>query len=228
MKGSGEKAKKIIGAILFVTLVGSLAYVLISMANAPATAPADDPDAVVKGDYLLRLTQCLLAVVVMFVPSIIQKKFSVAIPNYMYVMYFIFLYCAIYLGEIRNFYYLIPSWDLWLHTFSGAMLGALGFSLVSILNDSKSVPITLSPFFVALFALCFAMACGVIWEIYEFTLDGIMGLNMQKYALENGALLIGRSALEDTMGDLIVDTLGALAVCAVGYVAIKGKRKGKD
>ena len=27
---------------------------------------------------------------------------------------------------------------------------------------------------------------GVVWEFYEFTLDGLLGLNMQKFALENG------------------------------------------
>lgn len=225
MTSKGEKAKKIIGVILFVTLVISLVFVVVSMIHAPSVAPADDPNAVVKGDYLLRLTQCALALVVMFLPSVIEKKFSISIPNYMYVMFFVFLYCAVYLGEFRNFYFIFPHWDLMLHTFSGAMLGALGFSLVSILNDSKRVPIELSPFFVALFALCFAVACGVVWEIYEFTLDGLMGLNMQKYALESGAQLLGREAVVDTMGDLIVDTLGALAVCVAGYIAMKVKAK---
>ena len=116
------------------------------------------------------------------------------IPNYMYVLYFIFLYCAIYLGEVRNFYFVIPHWDTILHAFSGAMLGALGFSLVSILNGSKRLRLKLSPFFIALFAFCFALAAGSVWEIYEYTFDGLLTLNMQKYALEDGTLLVGRAA----------------------------------
>ena len=109
----------------------------------------------------------------------------------------------------------------------GAMLGALGFSLVSLLNEDKRVPMEMSPFFIALFAFCFALACGVVWEIYEFTLDGIMQLNMQKYALQDGTLIVGRAALLDTMEDLIVDTLGALAVCVVGYISLKKSRARK-
>ena len=92
------------------------------------------------------LTQCILGLIVMFIPSIIERRWSIDIPNYMEILYFIFLYCAIYLGEVRNFYYLIPYWDTILHAFSGAMLGALGFTLVSILNDSAKIKIVLSPF----------------------------------------------------------------------------------
>jgi len=227
-KTGGERAKDIIGAILLIVLVASLVFVIVSMAGAPETAPAGTVGVKLKSEYTLSLVQCVLAIVVMFVPSMITKKFAVTIPNYMYVTYFIFLFCAVYLGEIRSFYYIFPRWDTMLHTFSGAMLGALGFSLVSMLNEDKSVPMSLSPFFVALFALCFAVFCGVVWEIYEYTFDGLLGLNMQKFALEDGTLLVGRQALADTMEDLIVDTLGALLVCIAGYLGLMAKRKKAD
>ncbi len=213
---------------MLITLIISLVFVIVNIVKAPHVAPEGSENVKVKSDYTLSLVQCLLAVVVMFVPSIIEKKFSIAIPNYMFVLYFVFLYCAIYLGEIRNFYFIFPQWDTMLHTFSGAMLGALGFSLVSILNDQNTAYLHLSPFFVALFALCFAVFCGVLWEIYEFVFDGILGLNMQKFALENGLQLIGRNALVDTMEDLIVDVLGALAVCIVGYLTLKAKQNKPD
>ena len=112
-----------------------------------------------------------------------------------------------------------------LHTFSGAMLGALGFSLVGILNDEPRVHINLSPFFVAFFAFCFAVAMGAIWEIYEFTVDGLLQLNMQKYMLENGTALVGRAALMDTMEDLIVDAVGALTVTVLGYVLLRNRQR---
>ena len=53
----------------------------------------------VKGDYALMLLQCILGLVVMMLPSVIERKWSIGIPNFMYVVYFIFLYCAIYLGR---------------------------------------------------------------------------------------------------------------------------------
>ena len=120
-----------------------------------------------------------------------------------------------------NFYFVIPHWDTILHAFSGAMLGALGFSLVSILNGSKRLRLKLSPFFIALFAFCFALAAGSVWEIYEYTFDGLLTLNMQKYALEDGTLLVGREALRDTMKDIIVDALSALIISILGFFTIK-------
>ena len=46
---------------------------------------------------------------------------------------------------------------------------------------------------------------------------------MQKYALENGELLVGQIALIDTMKDLIIDTVGALCISAIGYISLKHK-----
>ena len=37
------------------------------------------------------------------------------------------------------------NWDNILHTFSGAMIGALGFSIVTLLNKTEKVPMELSP-----------------------------------------------------------------------------------
>ena len=73
--------------------------------------------------------------------------------------------------------------------------------------------------------MCFALAAGAIWEIYEYTLDGLMGLNMQHYHLVDGTPLMGRAALYDTMKDLIVDALGALVVSVIGYIALKRQHR---
>lgn len=73
-----------------------------------------------------------------------------------------------------------------LHALSGAILGALGFSVLTFLNKTEGIPVSMSPTFVALFTLCFALALDVLWEIYEFTVDALFQTNMQKYALEAG------------------------------------------
>jgi uncharacterized membrane protein YjdF len=115
----------------------------------------------------------------------------------------------------------VPHWDTILHTFRGAALGALGFSVISILNKSESIVFSLSPVFLSLFALCFAMSFSVIWEIYEFVMDIILGTNMQRYALDSGEMLIGQEALADTMKDMMVDAIGALVISGIGYISIK-------
>ncbi len=100
-----------------------------------------------------------------------------------------------------------------LHALSGAMLGALGFSVLTFLNKTEGIPVSMSPAFVALFTLCFALALDVLFQT-----------NMQKYALEGGEALAGQAALQDTMGDLIVDFIGALAIAIAGYLSRKPGR----
>jgi hypothetical protein len=215
--------KRIIGIVLLVTLILSIVYAIVRIIYSPSEAAVSDVNIKVKSDYVLMLLQCLLGLTVMAIPSIVERKWSIDIPNYMEVLYFVFLYCAIFLGEVRDFYNLVPYWDTVLHAFSGAMLGALGFSLVSFLNEAEQLDIELSPFFLALFSFCFALSVGVAWEIYEFVFDGILSLNMQKYALPDGSLLAGHAALADTMKDIIVDAVSALIIAVIGYLTIKGK-----
>lgn len=213
----------IIGSILFVTLLISIVYAVYNLITAPAEH-AVLPHGKIKSDYVLMLLQCSLAMIMMFIPSFLQRRLAICIPNYMFMLFFVFLFCSVVLGEVRDFYYLVPHWDTILHAFSGVTLGALGFSLVSILNDDHKMPIHISPFFIAFFSFCFAVAAGTVWEIYEFIADGVLALNMQKFAIESGTALTGRAALMDTMKDLIVDTLGALVVTIVGYLVIKRQK----
>jgi hypothetical protein len=177
-----------------------------------------------RGDYLLMIIQCILGMIALWIPGLIQERKKLEVPNKMYFLYLIFLYCAICLGEIRGFYYRVPNWDTILHTFSGGMLGALGFSFISLLNNEENFHLKLTPFFVSLFSFMFAIMLGVLWEVYEFAFDGLLGLNMQKFMLESGEQLIGRAALADTMEDLIVDMAGAFVMSVIGYISLKYKK----
>lgn len=219
-----KNVKEIIAKIVFISFVIPLGYIIYKIVISPVSNDLHTLNIKVKSDYVLMLIQCLLGIVALFIPSIISKKWKITIPSSMYIIYVIFLYAAIFLGEVRDFYYRIPHWDTILHTFSGAALGALGFSVVNLLNKQEKLKVNLSPFFVALFSLCFAITMGVVWEIYEFSFDGLLGLNMQKFALENGVNLVGRAALCDTMKDLIVDSIGALVISILGYISLKYKK----
>ena len=207
------------GIILLLSLIASAIYSAIRLLSAPEAAPSYEPYMKVKSDYLLMLVQCALGIIVMFLPTVISRSFKIVLPNTVVVLYFIFLYCAIFLGEVFDFYYLIPHWDNMLHDFSGAMLGALGFVAVDILNrDRKVSGVSLSPFFVSVFAFSFALAVGALWEIYEFSFDTLLGLNMQKYTTAEGIALVGREALSDTMEDMIIDALAALLISILGGI----------
>jgi len=216
-------ASRTLVIIVFLTFLASAVYIAVRFILAPADPASPGDDFSVKSDYTLMLIQCILGMVVMLLPGILQRKMRITIPSGMHIAYAIFLFCAVYLGEVHYFYFRIPHWDTMLHTFSGFALGAVGISIIGLLNKSKSVPLSLSPAFVAIFAFCFAVAAGTVWEIYEYTVDSIANLNMQKYMLESGELLAGRAALADTMKDIIVDSIGALVISVVGYLSMKKK-----
>ncbi len=208
-------------SFIFITFVLSTIFVTIAFIMAPTVVTDDNPFERVKGDYVLMLLQCIVGIFAMLLPGILRKRIRLEIPSNMLIIYAVFLYCAIYLGEVRAFYYNVSHWDTILHTFSGAMLGALGFSFINFLNKAEQVHLSLSPLFVAVFTLCFAVTLGVVWEIYEFSMDYLLSTNMQKFALEDGTQLIGSAALADTMKDLIVDTMGALVMAVIGFISLR-------
>lgn len=222
-KRKGRFYKWLNGFVLF-SLIASIIFVSIEICLAPSVPTAELPHERLKSDYVLILLQCVLGVVAMLLPSALYKHWNLMIPPYMLTAYTLFLYAAIFLGEVRNFYYAVPHWDTVLHTFSGMMLGALGFSFITILNNTEKIPLSLSPAFVAIFTFCFGVTLGVIWEFYEFFADSVLLTNMQKYALESGEALAGHAALTDTMKDLLVDAIGAAFISAIGYISLKYKK----
>jgi hypothetical protein len=141
-----------------------------------------------------------------FLPEFVRKILELQIIPELNLFFILFVFAAIFLGEIRLYYEKIWWWDIMLHFISGVLLGLIGFSLVYFLNYSESVNVSPNPFFIALFSFCFAIMCGVIWEIIEFGVDQLFGTNTQ------------RSGLMDTMGDLIADTGGAFFTAILGYL----------
>lgn len=176
-------------------------------------------------DYTLMIIQCALGLLVLNVPSLLGKKFKFEVPPFLYVYYVFFLYCSIFLGEVQSFYYKFPWWDSFLHCTSSLMIGFFGFMVITILNRNDKIVLNLSPFFVCLFAFCFAVMIGALWEIYEYTFDGLLGLNMQKFMLADGTVLKGHAALSDTMKDIMTDALGALIASIIGYAGLKKNPK---
>lgn len=123
---------------------------------------------------------CALTLVLFIVPAMIEKKFNLALPDALQVIILLFIYSAEILGEINEFYILIPHWDTILHTLNGFLCAAVGFSTIDILNQKEFFHATMSPLFVALVAFCFSMTIGVMWEFFEFGADQILRYDMQK------------------------------------------------
>jgi len=133
---------------------------------------------IITGNYQSAML-CILSLILFFIPAIIQDKMKVVIPPVFQVIIFGFIFAAEILGEVNHYYVRIHGWDTMLHTMNGFLCAAIGFSLVYLLNrGSKNV--NLSPFYLTLVAFCFSMTVGVVWEFFEFTMDQLFFLDMQK------------------------------------------------
>lgn len=170
-------------------------------------------------------SQIFLAVLTLaltYYPSLLEKRFKVYLPSTMQIIITLFIFGAQYLGEMKDFYRIFSWWDILLHTISGIIIGIIGFMFVYLLNEKHDKRVKLSPFFVAMFAFCFAVTVGVFWEFFEFGVDRIFELNMQKFRYPE----LGDDGLLDTMTDLIVDSIGALVTAIIGYIYMRKEDAG--
>ncbi len=122
---------------------------------------------------------CVLSLILFLVPAILQDRMKLTIPPVFQVIIFSFIFAAEILGEVNHYYVRIHGWDTMLHTMNGFLCAAIGFSLIYLLNRG-SENVNLSPFYLTLVAFCFSMTVGVVWEFFEFTMDQLFFLDMQK------------------------------------------------
>ncbi len=202
---------------------------------------------------------CILSLLLFLMPAVLQKQMKIEFPAVFQAIIFGFIYAAEILGEVNHYYVIIPGWDTMLHTMNGFLCAAIGFSLIYLLNRG-SKHFNLSPFYLTLVAFCFSMTVGVIWEFFEFAMDQLFYVDMQKdfivqtigsvtldpndsgmpfiiqnitdtvintadgqsYIVPGGYLDIG---IIDTMKDLLVNLVGAVAFSIIGYTTLKFSKK---
>ena len=141
---------------------------------------------------------CVLTLLLFMMPSLMERKLDIALPNTLEIIILLFIYAAEIMGEIGAYYVNYPYWDTVLHTLNGFLCAAIGFSLLDILNRHSEVRFHLSPLYLAIVAFCFSMTVGVIWEFFECTMDQLFFLDMQKDTVVS---TIGSVMLDPTGGN---------------------------
>lgn len=186
-----------------------------------------------KGMYFVLVSLIIISLIYAAVISIYQKNYLllfisvltlglVSLPFFIRKLEFkfpleielisiLFIYATIFLGEAHNFYEQFWWWDNLLHGGSAIVFGFIGFTILYFMVNRHELKAR--PWAIAVFSFSFAIAIGVLWEILEFFLDNFFGFNLQK------------SGLRDTMGDLIVDTLGAIFSSTIAFIYLKSKKK---
>lgn len=160
---------------------------------------------------------CILTLILFLVPTFIERKIHIDLPDTLEVIILLFIFAAEILGEIQAYYITFPYWDTMLHTLNGFLCAAIGFALVDILNRSERFSISsvmLDPL-----GGNHPTAIRDITDVIVVTADGV------QHALGLGGYLdIG---ILDTMKDLFVNFIGAVVFSVIGYFYVKSRGKGQ-
>ena len=165
-------------------------------------------------------TAVMMAII--FLPTILDRLAHIKVPHSMEVCFVAFGFCSLIMGDVADLYALLPWWDALLHTFSGVLLGIVGFSIINMVNSVVGEKFRFPAAFVAVCVTCFALAAAALWEAAEYIVDGLFGLNSQQYlsssgTFDNSVPLVGHEALKDTMEDLMLDLAGSVLIGLLGY-----------
>ncbi|WP_367575616.1 NUDIX domain-containing protein [Acutalibacter caecimuris] len=197
---------------------------------------------------------CALTLTLFLIPSFVERRLHIDVPNTLEVLILLFIFSAEILGEIQEYYLIFPFWDTMLHTINGFLMAAIGIAMVDILNRSRRFKVRLSPVFVAVVAFCFSMTIGVLWEFFEYGMDTFFNMDMQKdtwvsvvntvslnpegknspvsipieSVVVNGQEWPGYLdiGIHDTMKDLFVNFIGAVVFSLIGMIYIMGRGRG--
>lgn len=200
------------------------------------------------GDTTNRLLLACFTLVLVLLPSVMERLFRCRLSLPVYI--FTILYAlGPMLGHCYNLYYTLPGWDKLLHTGGGVVFALVGLCLFDLMNKGEA-----SVLLRALFALCFSVALSVIWEFVEYAADLFLNTDMQQDTLVHviNSYLLGDQVgytgsisditsvvvdgvqisldgyidigLHDTMQDMLVETLGAVAVC-VAHLCDGGRHR---
>lgn len=156
---------------------------------------------------------CCVALVALWAPYGITRFTPIKIPTTLQLFAVLHIFLGICLGSGLGFFYLVSFWDVLLHTWSGFLFSLAAIWVLGALKERLGLVGTI------IFAVALSSMVGMVWEIYEFSVDSIVsGSNMQKFMTEDGVQFVGRGALGDTMEDMICNFVGSL-VFAIGYLS---------
>lgn len=151
------------------------------------------------------------AFVSVFIVAAVTWKF----PRRFFVFAIVFDIFAAAFGSVINLYKYLGFYDRFVHYLSGILLAEAGIIIISYIFEKRKIkrdiPVMLA------FSFFFSSACAGFWEIYEFTADNILNINMQGSNL-------------NTMGDIVSGVLGAVTylILSVLFRKLCGIKKAPD
>ena len=131
-----------------------------------------------NGDKMFRIILTAVTIVIariVFLVTFLKKSKA------SYTASLIFVFMAMYLGNVFDFYSRISSYDKILHFSSGIIIGVIG--LIIYAHFTKEYMKKLDTKFMLLFIFIFCVALAGCWDIWEFTGDRLFGFQSQNNRL---------------------------------------------
>ena len=173
--------------------------------------------------YTTEFLEAVFAIIFTFLWDLFQllggKTFITLFPHRVQTMLNLLICFGVVVGSTINKFTTFEHIDIPEHFFAGYIAAAGSYELAVIIQSRQPKDKKLSPALAAMFGLAFSVM------LYEFTMDRLYGLNLQRSGFNTEAGLI------DTMIDLIIGAAGALmgmfitAFSKAGFFKKKGKKK---
>ena len=155
-------------------------------------------------DEYNKVLYIIITLALTFYDFLVKKILKINLSNTLKYSILFLIVTTEFLGSTLDFYGKFYWWDTFVHGISGTINFFIGFEFINKFNERLSRP-EIHPAIQVIFAICFSIAILGLWEIAEFIIDEVTGLNMQ---ITQG--LVGQDAIWDTIEDMISATIGTI------------------
>mgnify|MGYP006882764082 FL=1 len=164
---------------------------------------AGQPKAITNGGIGLGVT---------LLPAIVRRNYQFSLDPWLG----LWITTAVFLHTLGSagLYVQFSWWDSVTHALSASLVAGVGYTAARVI-DLHNEKIHIPKQFVFVYLFIVVLAFGVIWELFEFALDLI--------SAETGLTMpLAQHGLDDTVIDMLYNSLGALLVALFGQVHLTG------
>jgi len=151
---------------------------------------------------------CMIGFVLSMSPVLIKRNLNFSIPWIIEFLLAFVISLHIWGGVLSL--YSIPLYDKFAHFLASAIIAFFALIVIYIM-DVYSTRIHMDLIMVAFFISIFTIAIGALWEIAEFSFDQIF----------SHGIPVAQVSLQDTMTDLIADSIAGIFVGIAGAIGIR-------
>ena len=164
---------------------------------------AGEPKAITNGSISLAITA---------VPALLERNYRIPLDPWLG----LWITLAVFLHTMGSagLYAQLEWWDHLTHAMSASLVAGVGYTFARAV-DLHSDRIHLPRQFFFVYVLVVVLSFGVLWELFEFGLDiaaDATGITMP----------LAQHGLDDTVRDLMFNSLGALVVATFGQAHLTG------